>query len=485
MPPTQEPGQQRKLSRRGLFGIIGGAVVVAGGGFFGARALAGGGSDDSDDFAPLPGAAANSGGISTDDVNALLGVLNTALTKRDKASFVSRHTPGAVATQAGRMFDNIGKFTFDKLEYQVIGQGGRLFNAGGGASSVKMDIALVHQVRGVDATPLPEWYEWTLSRSGTDAPVVITAVNGASSVLGEAKYVYYPAIWDSPKDIVVIERPNVVLTAETAADGDLLKKSADVIAQAIATNRTVWKQAGAPTTGLAPGAFIVGTSDRDKFYYWYSGEANQHGNEAALTIPVLNADSMDQDRTVTQVFGSRIVADLTTDFFHAGTGEETAQDLFQHEDTHNMTFSIMTASDPSMPLWVVEGFADFMATRSYSNPLQNYVKLPELKQYATVGDKGRKWDGKSFPSNDNVYSDDLVVADGCYGLGTMVFYFIEQKYGLDKAIGFAVANYRPAANANGSPGDDDPAKVASQLLGISLDDLRTQWVAFVHQVIGA
>ncbi|WP_345627006.1 hypothetical protein [Rugosimonospora acidiphila] len=478
------------MNRRALIGGIGGgAAVVLVGGIFGIRALVGAASkasanNSANDYDPntLPTAAGASGGITTADVSALIKDLNTALSKRDKAAFLARHASGATATQAGRMFDNLGKFTFDKLEYQVIGEGGRVFNSGNG-STVNVDIALVHQVTGVDATELPEWYRWTVSRPTSSAPIVITAVAGSPIILGQGKYVYYPAIWDSPNDIVVVERPNLVLAAETASDGKILSKNADVFAEAIKNNRTGWSQAGGQTKGLAPGAFIVGTSTRDKFYYWYSGKANQYGFEAGITIPVLNAASMDNMGSgAPKVYGSRIVLDLTTSYFTDDSGEDVPQTLVQHEDAHNIMFSVMTTDQASMPLWIVEGFADFMATRTYSNPVQNYLQLATLKRSVSSG--GGSWDGHTFPSNAQVYAIDPVDMGAGYALSTLAYYYIEQKYGMNKVIAFAQGNYRANSTVDGTTGMDNPADIASSVLGVSLDELQTDWAAFVHQTIG-
>jgi hypothetical protein len=488
--PAQQPGERRMNRRVLIGGGIGAAAAVLVGGVFGIRAMVGAANkadaaNQPDNWDPntLPTAAVAAGAIGPSDVAALVKDLNTALSKRNKSSYLARFTSGATATQAGRTFDNLGKFTFDKLEYQVIAEGGRVFYSGNEAT-VTVDIALVYQVKGVDATALPEWYRWTLSRPKSGGTVVIASVTGSPTVAGEAKYVYYPSIWDSPNDIVVIERPNLVLTAETASDGAILSRSADAFAQAVKNNRTGWKQAGGVTEGLCPGAFIVGTSNRDKFYSWFSGAANKHGNEAGLTIALLDAASTDNltHPTASRVFGGRIILDLTSSYFTDDSKEDIPQTLVQHEDAHNMTFSIMSASEASIPLWVVEGFADFMATRTFPNPVQNFLKLQALKQ--AVSSSGFEWDGKTFPNDATVYDPNLTYMNAGYALGTLVFYYIQQKYGMGKAVAFMQGNYRGNATINGASGQDNPPDVAQSVLGISLDELQTGWAAFVHQTIG-
>ena len=417
----------------------------------------------------------------TDAVNVLVAAQNKALATKDKAAFTAAYAPGPAATQAAIMFDNIQQFDFVTLQYQVIGQGGRVFDAGTGAD-VQMDIALVHQLRDVDGAALPEWYRWSLSRAAGAGPFTITAVNGSPSIGGSDKYVYYPAAWDSTSPITVIKRQNTLLVATSAADAATLQGVADLAAQCVATNRAGWKQ-GAGHAGVAPGALFLGTSDKSTFYTWYSGQANKYGSEAGLTIPMLTAASQDDPSTTVAIGGSRIVLDLTSQFFTAQSGEVGPEALIQHEDAHNMVFSIMTAAEFSIPTWVIEGFADFMATRTDPDPLRDYFRIPDIKQY-DQGEGGLKWDGATLPDNADVYSIYPAQNSACYGLATLAYYYIFQKLAMPGVIAFLTANYS-VPPSGGFNGHDSLDSAIAQVLGTDTGTFQQEWAAFVHQTIGA
>lgn len=427
--------------------------------------------------------AAGDGSISTSAVQALISKLNRCFSSRDRGTFVSAFASGAIRTQAGIMFDNIGQLNFDFLQYQLIGQGGRQFSTGSG-SDVAMDVALVHKLTGIDGENVAEWYRWTLTQSGSSGPVVISNVTGSPSINAEAKFVYYPSVWDATEHITVFKRNNVVVVGATSADAAKIKSFgvADSVETAIANNRNGWSQ-GSGKTGVSPGVLAIGTSSRDAFYSWFSGRANQYGNEAGLTIPMVTASSL--ANTGPMAFGgSRITLDLTSDYFSNNTGEDDVQSLVQHEDAHNLVFPLMSASQSTIPLWVVEGFADFMASRTDSNPLQSYLRLTDVKNYIQGNNSaGEKWDG-TFPSDSNVYSSDLAISNGCYGLGTLAYYYIQQEKGLAGALAFLEANYIAAANGTIN-GSDNVDAACNSVLGYSSSTLNTNWQAFVHSTVGA
>ena len=427
--------------------------------------------------------AAGAGGISTTAVQTLISKLNRCFTNRDRGTFVSAFASGATQTQAGIMFDNIGQLSFDFLQYQLIGQGGRQFTTGNG-SDVAMDVALVHKLTGIDGENVAEWYRWTLTQSGTSAPIVISNVTGSPSINAEAKYVYYPSVWDATEHITVFKRNNVVVVGATAADAAKIQSFnvADSIETAVANNRNGWSQ-GSGKTGVSPGVLAIGTSSRDAFYSWFSGRANQYGNEAGLTIAMITAASL-ADTGPLAFGGSRITLDLTSDYFSNDSGEDDVQSLVQHEDAHNLVFPLMSASSTTIPLWVVEGFADFMASRTDSNPLQSYLRLVDVKNYIAGNNaEGEKWDG-TFPSDANVYSSDLAISNGCYGLGALAYYYIQQEKGLAGAIAFLEANYIAAANGTVN-GSDNLDAACNSVLGYNSSTLNTNWQAFVHSTVGA
>ncbi len=181
-----------------------------------------------------------------------------------------------------------------------------------------------------------------------------------------------------------------------------------------------------------------------------------------------------------RIGGSRIVLDLTTSFFTDNSGEDIPATLVRHEDTHNMVFSIMTALEITVPEWVIEGFADFMATRVYPNPVMNYQKLPDLKAVVEGQDTGASWDGKTLPTDSQVYASDPVAMAAGYTLATLAFYLIEQNYGMSGVMKFLEANY-VVAGQNGSEGTDSVDSAMSESLGIDLTTFQQRWATFVRR----
>jgi hypothetical protein len=467
------------VSRRGLLwaGVAGGAVLVAGG-VGGVAALAGamrhrsaqssGGNGWDPNSLPTAGGA---GGIGTADVQALLDRHNTALRGRDETGFLAAFEAGSsVAANAKALFANLGKVPFDTAQYQLIGQAGRVF-AGADGASAQVDVAFVHKITGVDVKPVTEWYRWTLSRRTPQAPLTITAVTGSPTINGSTRWVYYPAIWDLGP-LTVIKRGAALLAAADSKDAAVMASIAGIAGQAANDNHTGWQG----PAGVSPGLFIVGTSSRDVFYELYSGRANQHGNEAGLTVPMLAADSVDTATTNPVCGGARITLDLTTSYFTDNHGADKPLTLLRHEGAHALVAPLLTAR-PDPPLWVVEGFAEYMASRFDPPTAENFI--PALRQYA-VGSKTNgfagKWDGATLPTDDLVYNASLITSDANYALATLAYRFIAQHGGQVGVCAFVAGNYQAA-------GRDDVGAVLQKVVGMDLSTFQAQWASFVHATV--
>jgi hypothetical protein len=492
-PPTAAGTSNRRRFLLGaaagvpLLGALGFLVSRLGGSASNQAAGGGGGGIDPGNYDPssLPTAAANPNGISTSDVQALIANANKALKSRDEKSFVSAYAQGATATQAARMFSNIGKFDFDFLEYQLIGDGTREFGAGSD-TTVGVDVALVHQISGVDVAHVAEWYRWELSKQGAGAPVVIESVTGSPSLsMGGARYVYYPHPWDSSADITVIKQGSAILCAENASDAAVMKAHAAEAVAAIQHNQDGWASGGGKRGQLA-GALLMAASTRDKFYSWFSGAANSYGFEAGLTIPMITAEAMASGSPVVAFGGARITLDITTSYFTVDKGGDSAFSIFGHEDAHKLTFPLLTAEQPTVPLWVVEGWADFMGTRTVAGGVKNYFRVADIKAYAAgQTTTGAKWNG-SLPTDDEIYSKaDSMVGSASYGLAATAYYYIASIKGLPGAVAFLEANYQ-AAPANGGTGNgaDNLASAFQSALGMDQGTFVAGWLAYIKQQIG-
>ena len=476
-----EPPPRRGVRRRGL--LLGGLGVLAAAGGVGAvaatrhsSAVASVGGSDPNAWDPgtLPGADAGGAGITTQDVRNVLDALNRALTAGNVDAYLAVHAASAAA-DARQRFENLQRIPFDQASYQLLGSGSRDFQTGPGAQQ-QIDIAFVHKITGVDVRPVAEWYRITLARAAAADPPRITAATGSPSANGTVKYVYYPAPWDAGAPITVVRRANVVLAAVGAKDAATAAKAADLAAAAVAENTALWKQGGGPD-GYAPGIFALGTSDTGTFEQWWSGKANKKGSEAGLTIPLVDAASMDNpDAPRRTVGGARIILDLTSDFFTGDSGEENRKTLIKHEAWHALVAPLVTGD--GAPLWVDEGGAEWAAKHAYSGAIRNDPNLVAVRDLV-AGRLGSTWDGASLPRNDQVYATGEATNAG-YGLSSLAFYYIAETFGLPALIAFAAANYKIPADPSGINGTDDLAAAVQKTLHVDLPAFQRGWAAFVH-----
>jgi hypothetical protein len=411
-------------------------------------------------------------------VQSMLSKANKALAGKDQDGYVSLFT-GAPATQAPITFANLLKFDFSFAQFQLIDSVTRQFDAGDGVS-VQMDIAFVHQLRGVDAGQVAEWYRWTVTRDGA-GNAVVSKVTGSPSISGSLKYTYYPMPWDSATDIEVAKQGSAVVCAEAPYAGSV-RQFAGTIATAVADNRDEWSSGGGSMAGVAPGAlFMLGPSDQ--LYFWFSGAANKAGYEAGLTTPVINPAWLPENTDAQFKFtASRIALNLDTEFFTVNQGSNSVRCLAKHEDTHNFMFTLETAEEDTIPLWVMEGLADFMASHDFPNAVQAYFRDDDIRAYA-AGYQGNRWDG-TIPNNDEVYSPTALVGSASYGLATMMFYYVHARWGMAGVVKLASANYRVAAASGGSQGRDNAAAAIQSALGVSQDELTSGWLGFLKAQLG-
>ena len=482
--PLPPAPPRRRVGRRAMLAGGAGLLLAAGGGVLAAVRHDSGSSSAGDsagqwDPNTLPTAAGDPGAISAADIQALLDRKNRALKTSDRTAFTAPHAP-ATAAAAARLFDNLTRVPFDQAQYQLLGQGSRSFQSGTG-TQLQVDVAFVHQVTGVDVRPVAEWYRWTLARSGPGQPVAITAVTGSPSVNQSEKWVYYPSIWDSPHPITVLRRPNVLLAAESDHDAAILASVADQAQQAVAENLQAWRAGGGPP-GVSPGVFYLGTSNRDSFYDWFSGRANQHGHEAGLTIEVVDARSMDQPDGLRTVGGARVVLDLTSGYFTTVRGENTPKTLLKHEGWHALLFPLLTASVDSLPLWAVEGSADWAAKHLYPDAIHQDPNLGDARALAT-GRLGTAWND-TLPSNAQVYASSAEEMSAGYGISTLIFHYIYGRFGLKRLIAFLVALYQVPADASGINAPSDVAAAITRIFGMDLPTFQHEATAYARAALG-
>src|SRR6266700_536258 len=409
--PAPPPVSPRSTRRRILTGALASLPVLGALGYFAARlghhgaaavtGAGGGFNPANEDPSSLPSAAAGPNTITDAEIQALLAKANAALKARDEQAYVALFAAGPTANQARTTFRNLGE-----------------------------NIALVHQVKGVDVGHVAQWYRWTLTRTGSGTPVITTST-GSPAVFGSDKYVNYPGVHDSEHEIEVERVGPVILVAETAADAAVMRRYASQIAAGYQNDLDLWLHNGG-ASGISPGALYMFTSS-DKLDSWFGGAAKRLSNEAGLATPLEAADWLKNPTAGPPTYaGARIALNLQSDFFTTDKGETSVYCLAKHEGTHAMLFPLMTADQQSVPYYDVEGFADWSATREFAHAVQAYFRDPDILAYAR-GAAAARWDRK-LPTNAEVYSPDGNIASASYGLATMVFYYTESAFGLPAAI---------------------------------------------------
>jgi len=138
-----------------------------------------------------------------------------------------------------------------------------------------------------------------------------------------------------------------------------------------------------------------------------------------------------------------------------------------HEMTHVATRSVGTA----VPMFLVEGFADFAALRSVDLPLRS--TRPTLARAVSSGE----FDGK-LPT-ESVF--DLKAADDrsralAYDEGSTFCLWVERTWGLDAVR----ALYHSFAGVDGPATQDLVNHKVREVLGISFSTAQSRWAAFVR-----
>jgi hypothetical protein len=139
--------------------------------------------------------------------------------------------------------------------------------------------------------------------------------------------------------------------------------------------------------------------------------------------------------------------------------------------THEMTHVATRAVGTGVPMFLVEGFADYAALRSVDLPLRS--TRPTLARAVSAG----TFDGK-LPT-EKVF--DLKTADDrsralAYDKGSTFCLWVERTWGLDAVRGL----YQSFAGVDGPASQDLVDSKFREVLGISFASAQSRWAAFVR-----
>ncbi|MGV9776501.1 hypothetical protein [Streptosporangium sp. NPDC003464] len=404
----------------------------------------------------------NSVVVTKKDLQALLRghteALNAGDLKAYTAIFESK-TAGLIQQQT-RVFNNLRKLPLTQMSYQTLQQQGRTQDSFGRGVTFTLDVAFVHQFEGVDLRPVSEWYRWTITKSGVDAPLRVTKVGGAPAPLGESKTVYYPGPWDIWPSVAVVktERAIVLAHPSMAAQAERIAP----IAERAAVNDLNFVAENGQRGEAVPKGFVIALA---------KGKG-QLGNlfrqtkatEAGVSIPM---PTWSGSPTGVKIGASRVVMDVTSSFFDTSEG---IAEIFRHEFAHSAMASLDSGKFDLLGLdnWVVEGFAEYVANRG--SAISANIRYDEGRAYL-AGQLPEPFRGR-IPNN---ISWDVQGMTGVnYLLGHLAMRLIEERYGERKLVDFVAAHYR----------GDESAAALQKVLGVSEAQFQRQWADYVRAQLG-
>ncbi|MCF2533736.1 hypothetical protein [Yinghuangia soli] len=412
-------------------------------------------------------------GLTSADLDSLAAARSRALQNRDEDAFVAAldpETPGLVEEQR-RLFRNLRPIPFREASYRV--EAVHPAPGNGPPDALYVDVSFLHRIDNADTATVTEGYRWTVTRPRPGAAPRITGITGTPYEGVGYRYARdYPAPWDR-SELTVVIRPHVVLLAEQqlAARADTLADAAEQAALADLREYT-----GA--RGTAPGFVVVPVADRGAFYDLYGGRADQHGDESGLTYALRTATEPAPAGSPTpkgnargpQFGGARIVVDVNSGYF-TSSDPDRAGALLRHEMAHALITPLRTElAGQNQPVWIVEGFADWLALRSHRG--HQAADLTEARAYVRSG----RFSG-TLPTDADLYQADPVGNAASYELAHLALLRIEQTRG-------AAAVYRLVADVYADPSPVAVDAAIKQATGMERTEFEADWAQYVRALFG-
>ncbi|WP_161363169.1 hypothetical protein [Streptomyces sp. SID3343] len=416
---------------------------------------------------PLPGTAtpvAPAHGPVAADIQRLADDRTQALATHDQTAFVAdlaADDPGLVEGQL-RLFRNLMRVPFDYAAYRV--ETVQTMPATDDRLIAYVDVSFDHRVTNADTATVGEGYRWTVLRATPGAPLHITAVDGTP--YDGAGYAYardFPAPWDHA-ELTVVRRDHVIVLADPAT-GQGAEQLADDAEDAARADLDMWADGG--PAGTAPGFVIVPVADRATFYRLYGGRTGEHGEESGLTYALRTTEPAAKGR----FGGARIVLDTTSGWFTSPNPERLGE-LLRHEMAHALVTPLRTeVPNQDQPVWVVEGFADWLALRG--DALAGSDQLNEARTYVSTN----RFTGR-LPTDGELYQADTVGNAAAYEFAHLAIRRIETIGG-----GAAVYAFVTAVYADPAPAAVDAA--IEKTTGRPREVFEKEWAAEVQNLVAS
>ncbi|MET9291781.1 hypothetical protein [Streptomyces sp. NPDC003077] len=407
----------------------------------------------------VAGCTGPSGGHSgTPEIQRLLDARAAAVLDRNAGAFLTTVDPRATGfrDRERRMFANLAEVPLADWRYELVRTGAfDLPAAGSGDRRVAAEVRLRYRLDGYDTAPVTAVQYLTLvDRDGRWR--IASDADGARTGRRTARQ-----LWDQGPVDLVRGRHSIVLGA---GDPGRLRELAERTDAAVPAVRKAWpgKWAGrvvvqAPAS-LERMAQLLGATDPSG----YRGIAAVTTGETGAASGATPAD-----RVIVNPEAYEELNDLGR------------QIVLTHETTHVAT---RTATTPATPLWLSEGFADWVAYRGTKRPAG--IAAPELSRAVATGRTPR-----ALPADgDFTFSRDADQLAQAYEGGWLACRMIADKWGERRLTSFYQAVGRrttPADPAEGTAADRSGARahgVRQALraeLGVDLGEFTRAWRAYV------
>ncbi|WP_436773658.1 hypothetical protein [Yinghuangia sp. YIM S09857] len=414
--------------------------------------------------APQTPAPPSAGPVTAAELEVLAAARSRALAEGDEDAFLAAldpATPGLVEEQR-RLFRNLRPIPFAEAEYRVDAT-----RPADVPDALNVDVSFDHRIANADTATVGEGYRWTVVRPAPGAAPRITSVTGTPYEGAGYRYARdYPAPWDR-SELTVARRAHVVVLAEQGL-ADRAEPLADAAEAAALADLAAYKG----PKGTSPGFVLVPVADRHSFYELYGGRADQHGDESGLTYALRTSATGGASPATghPQFGGARIVVDVNSGYFTSGDPERAAA-LLRHEMAHALITPLRTElAGQNQPVWVVEGFADWLALRDHRDDL--HAELTEARAYVLSGRFGG-----ALPTDADLYQADPVGNAASYELAHLAVLRIEH-------IGGTAAVYRFIAAVYADPSPSAVDKALEEATGLERAAFESDWAQYVRTLFG-
>jgi hypothetical protein len=407
-----------------------------------------------DPSAPVVGAWSSAGSQRAEEVlrgaavQRLLDARTSAVLGRDRGAFLATVDPTAealVARQAA-LFDAVAEVPLARFDYDVEPLSGRpadpvLDERYGRGKWWAPDVVLRHALEGFDEHPDRD--EQHLTFVHRDGAWLLGADDDFDAVGGRTQR----AIWDGGP-VQVARAPGVLVLGH--ADGALLRQVAETTAAAIPRVSAVWgdgwpQQAVVlvPSTTAEMSSLLGAESDLSRIAAVASAEPGD--GDAVIDRVIVNP----------QNFGS--------------LGDLGRRIVLTHEVTH---LAVRPATGPAVPVWLAEGFADYVAYNGVDVSLR--VAASDLRAEVQAGVIPA-----ALPADDAFAGANPTLASA-YQQAWLAVRLLVEQYG-EPAV---LAAYRGLGAA---PVGDRSAALAAELqeaFGIDPARLTADWQASLQRQLG-